>query len=501
MNMRATLTAIVVLGIACAAARAQDLPARDYSFKWQAVDGAGGYLAEVQDLAGKEVAKEQVDKAVTTVSFKLVPGAYKLRLTTLNRLQKPESATDWMRIHVAATAAPRLGDIPQTQLSPGNGMEMKLGVSGLAQDAVAWLASPSGKKITVPMSAPENGEVRLSLPPLSERGDYAIAISNPPTLTSKISGKLSVHYPEPKVESLDPGTIQLSRVAQSLRVKGSQFTPESIVVVEAEDGSALSLVVQTHSEGELSAVLPPSVAPRTYRVMVANAPDELPVSAGTLVVTPAPNFDSASLATGALTVKLVSDAMVVLAGKSILVSARSPLSIADVGVGGVTVHVEYSDGQTEDKTVTIVADQTTVVEFSYLAPDESAAKIAALTSERQKAQGKLALRGTMNGFAWASFGLGIAGVGATGLSYLLGSQAYTSYKSAATTSDTDSARSQVELQGTIFPVSLGVGIAGAVIGASLMFLPPKKEAIQASIKSLDDQIAALAAKASGDAAP
>lgn len=273
-------------------AQAQNLPPRDYSFKWQAVEGAGGYLAEVQNMSGNLVSSQQIAKDKTSVAFQLVPGPYQLRLTTLNRLLKPESATDWLPIHVDAASAPVISDIPQTLASPGTGINVSVGITGLAQDATASLTSPSGKKIEVTMSLPVDGMVQLSIPALSERGDYAIVFTNPPSLSTTANGKISVHYPKPVIDTLDPATIQLNGMAQSFHVVGKDFTPETLVNLQSPDGSSLPLVIDSHSPMAMTAVVPPNVAATTYQVMVTNATDELPVRAGVLTVKAASHFET-----------------------------------------------------------------------------------------------------------------------------------------------------------------------------------------------------------------
>ena len=73
--------------------------------------GAGGYLAEVKDLTGKPITQKQVTNVITSITFELVPGSYQLRMTTLNRLLEPESATDWIPIHVPAAGPPTVGSV------------------------------------------------------------------------------------------------------------------------------------------------------------------------------------------------------------------------------------------------------------------------------------------------------------------------------------------------------------------------------------------------------
>ena len=482
--------------LVCGALQAQNLPPRDYTFSWQAVEGAGGYLADVRDLSENPIASQNVPASTHKVTFQLVPGPYQLRLTTLNRLLQPESATDWLPIHVAAAAAPIVGDIDRMFFSPGEAPSLSIAVTGLAQDAIASVRTPSGKTVVVEMSAPDNGAVQLSLPPLGERGDYALDITNPPALTKTITGRISVHYPKPQVESITPTKIQGSAVAQAIHVVGKDFTPESLVVLQGADGSSVELSIDSHSATELVAIVPPTVAASAYTVMVANAHDELPVQGGTVIVEAPPQFGRAAAATGGLEITLLADGTVNLAGKQILVVAGSPLSVSDIGVGEVPIHVAYADGKTEDRIVSIVEDTTTKVAFSYTVsatqggekvagPDQV---IALLSAARQKEQNQVSFRKGLSLTGWIGMTTGAVG---SGICYYLGWQEYSKYKAATTTKSADAEQALVEAWNDVVIVGLGVGIVGALLGTTEWWTHPTLKALQASIESLNEQIEIL----------
>lgn len=187
---------IVLLLIATAAVSGQDLAPQPFTVKWKPVAGAGGYLAEVKNSRGDIVIAQQAASDLTMLELHLVPGPYALRVTTLNRFLKPESDTGWLAFHVDAATAPVVGDSSVLSLHPGNTGTLNLPVTGLAEDATAALKSPSGKLFPIEMPAPVNGSIPLVLPSLSEKGAWSIVLSNPPSQTTTVTGRINVQDPD-----------------------------------------------------------------------------------------------------------------------------------------------------------------------------------------------------------------------------------------------------------------------------------------------------------------
>ncbi len=264
---------------------AQNLPAQAFSFRWKAVDGAGGYLAEVKGPSGSLVESQQVGPDENSMTLKLIPGPYSLRLTTLNRFLTAESSTDWVPIHVAAPSAPEVGDFAAQTLRPGQPGTVKVPAKGLAVDATAALQSPTGTVIPLAAADPSDGILTLTLPPLTARGNYTLILTNPPKLTTTVTGKLSVHYAAPVISELTPTGLETKDAGQQVDIKGSGFSPETVVTLKAgPTGSALSLLVANANSSVLTAVIPPGLPPGDYLLSVANARDEEAVPAGTLTL-------------------------------------------------------------------------------------------------------------------------------------------------------------------------------------------------------------------------
>ena len=289
---RSTWLLFVAMLVVGGAVFGQDLAPQPFPIHWKAVAGAGAYLAEVTDPEGQLVATEQVPAGKTSVTMSLVPGPYQLRLTTLNRFLKAESDTGWVAFHVAAPTAPVVKANPLA-LSPGTEGTLVLDVSGLARDATAALRSPTGKGVPATLSTPNQGKVTVTIPPLQERGDWTILVTNPPKLTATVGRVLSVHYPLPRLEKWSD-TREAPDEPQSLTLTGTKFSPEAVAVLRSGTSSkALEIVQRTASS--LTVSLPVGPLPGEYHLLVANAPDETTVDAGVLTLTPhAPVISSLS---------------------------------------------------------------------------------------------------------------------------------------------------------------------------------------------------------------
>lgn len=348
-------------------AYAQNLDPQPYKFSWKPTEGAGGYLAEVQDFSGNAVTSQQVPSALTSITFQLVPGSYQLKMTTLNRLLKPEAATDWLPIHVAAAGPPKVGSVSPIVVAPGAAASLDIPVTGLAQDATASLTTPTGATMALPMGQPSDGVLKLTLPTLTERGDYSIVIANPPKLVTTVAGKLSVHYPAPVVDKVDPPRLSQSALAQALHITGKNFSGEAVVVLQGQDGKQVSLVVNQRSETSLTAIVPPNLGADGYQVMVANAADELPVTSGSLAVqavAEGPKIGVPVVQKGGLMISTSNAGTLTLLGQSVLLAEGAALPVTDLDAGNMTIRMTYADGKTENRTVKVLAGRTTDLVFS-----------------------------------------------------------------------------------------------------------------------------------------
>lgn len=262
----------------------QDLAPQPFPFHWKAVKGAGGYLAEIEDISGQPVATRTVDPDQTSVDFALVPGPYQLRLTTLNRFQKAESDTGWVHFQVAATSPPSVGTAVPVVLEPGKPGTLTMEISGLAQDATVSLVSPTTRLVPATMIGPVGGQLTVAIPPLDERGDWQILLTNPPKLSASLAGKLAIHYAVPVVTPVAGGDQEASDETETIRFSGGEFSKEAVANLVSGD-SSVPLAVVNRSPKELTVLLPAALAPGKYQFEVANAADESFVGAGALTLT------------------------------------------------------------------------------------------------------------------------------------------------------------------------------------------------------------------------
>jgi hypothetical protein len=124
-----------------------------------------------------------------------------------------------------------------------------------------------------------------------------------------------------------------------------------------------------------------------------------------------------------------------------------------------------------------------------------------LNAKRTTLTKRLAAKKARTTAGWISLVTGLVGAGEAGVTYFLGSLAYSSYQNATTTSDADSARTQTETYGILWPIGAGVCLAGAAVSAILFLVPPDTNTLQKSLKRLDEQIAQFHSHESADATP
>lgn len=78
---------------------------RQVRIEWEAVKGAQGYVVQVKDGEGREVAKKTVTPSYAVID--LAPGSYKIKISALNVFLKPGSSSDWADIIVKKKEQPR----------------------------------------------------------------------------------------------------------------------------------------------------------------------------------------------------------------------------------------------------------------------------------------------------------------------------------------------------------------------------------------------------------
>jgi hypothetical protein len=267
---------------------AQSLAPQPFPFGWKPVEGAGGYLVEVKDSQGNLTSSQQLKPSETSLSLQLLPGTYQIRLTTLNRFLKPESSTAWLPIHVEAPTAPEILSVESASTETGTGTKLRVDVNTLAPDATAALTSPAGQ--AVPLGPPRwvAGKAEFDVPPLAATGRYSLILTNPPGKAATADGVLTVHYPQAQVDGYQPRHVRLDTADQIVTLAGRHYSKEVTVVLQSSAAPTreIGLTLFAKDDSILSAVVPRTAPPGTYRLVVSNGPGEEPVTAGDFVIDP-----------------------------------------------------------------------------------------------------------------------------------------------------------------------------------------------------------------------
>jgi hypothetical protein len=351
---------------------AQSLSAQPFDFSFSAVAGAGGYLVEVKDNSGKIVISQSLKADQTTVSLSLVPGPYQLRLTTLNRLQHAESATEWMAIHVPAAGPPTVSSMDAQTIMTGKAQSVRLKVQGLASDALASVQPPSGKEIpaTIGWSGPSTIEIHI--PALLRAGHYKLILTNPPDLSLTVSDKLWVKYPLPRVTRIDPTSFEQGDGTAELHLGGKDFSPE-VTVEEAtksspETSNLIPLKVTNSDTETITAQLPPNLGAASYLVTIANASDAPAASAGKIAVIVSNRAPSMTLTHtyGTISVQSQSPGKLYLDGKLMgALDSGASAKLNTVQTGSHMLLMHYDDGEVENVPVVVGNGESAAISFSH----------------------------------------------------------------------------------------------------------------------------------------
>jgi hypothetical protein len=253
-----------------------------YPVSWDAVPGAGGYLVEVVNEQKESVFTQRVSE--NRIMLNLFPGSYSLRITTLNRFIRRESATRWIAFHVPAARPPAFLSIVPDVVLAGRAQSLVVTVDNLSRDGNASLNSPSGRVIPASVERVSRTTLRIGLPALDQIGEYSLALTNPPDLTTTVEAALRVRYPSPTVTALEPDRFQSDHAPRTLRLRGGDFSPQATVSVNV-DGNSVDLPAVSREAGDLIVSLSEILEPGKYRLTVRNEPNGDPVEAPILTVT------------------------------------------------------------------------------------------------------------------------------------------------------------------------------------------------------------------------
>jgi formylglycine-generating enzyme required for sulfatase activity len=190
-------SAIALLILATAGLGAQELSS--VNLKWKEVSGAGGYLLEIRDNAGKIVHSETY-KSVS-VDLRLAPGEYQMRITTLNRFMRKESATSWVPLSVIRRPFPEIASVQPPETPPGKESSLRVSGAHFGPDTEVIVQGPSGSIKPLSSRVISERELEIRLPAISGIGPYTLRLSNKPNKATSKDDAFIVKHPDPKVRS------------------------------------------------------------------------------------------------------------------------------------------------------------------------------------------------------------------------------------------------------------------------------------------------------------
>lgn len=217
-TLAATLFLLLFPATATFAQAHESLP---YYIEWEPVEGAGGYDIEVTTASGEPTLVKRFGAKETSIELNIPAGKYRFRISTLNKFLHADSTSDWVAFTVLSYGAPTISKISPTALAPGKPLALTIQADMLSAKATAFLVSPSGKRIPLSISKAKPRTFLLSGETLTERGEYALTMTNPPDYSTVKKAALTVAYPEATALSSTPERI----AREALSASGEQGSP------------------------------------------------------------------------------------------------------------------------------------------------------------------------------------------------------------------------------------------------------------------------------------
>lgn len=292
---QATLAAILcLLFFSATATFAQTHESLPYYIEWEPVEGAGGYDIEVTTASGAPTLVKRLGAGETSVDLNLPAGKYRFRISTLNKFLRADSTSDWVPFTVLSYGPPNVSKISPTAIAPGKPLSITITADMVSAKATGFLSSPSGKRIPLSISKAKPRTYLLTGQTLTERGEYALTLTNPPEYATVKKAAIVVAYPAVTALSSAPERVSRETLSASgdqgsaptvLTVRGKNLSPEATAwLKEPGTENAIPLSPLTRSPTELTLGLPPTLGEGTYVIAFKNAPDLGEMAAGTLVV-------------------------------------------------------------------------------------------------------------------------------------------------------------------------------------------------------------------------
>ena len=165
--------------------------AQEPQLRWAPVTGAGGYLVEIRTQTRKSVVSETVTEP--TFVLDLAPGAYEVRITSLNKFLHRGDATIWNPFLVQKAVVPVITGVLPATVREGGEQKFLVRGTGLSASTEIILHQEDSKEIRPDQNrvlSPQDIEFSM-IQPLAP-GTYTIVLKNPPDQTAELSGALTV---------------------------------------------------------------------------------------------------------------------------------------------------------------------------------------------------------------------------------------------------------------------------------------------------------------------
>jgi hypothetical protein len=191
-----------------------------------------------------------------------------------------------------------------------------------------------------------------------------------------------------------------------------------------------------------------------------------------------------SVATGTFSFPwLPDDADVTLNGEKVQINRGATIRSVPLGASSTyPLSVSIPSIGTLRQPIVIEAGKDTAV------PEIITTALDLLSTERTNDMRKLLLWHSHRTNGWISFGVGLLGAVGVGASYVLGSEAMSTYNAATTTGEAVAARKNVNLYGTLVAASAAIGGVGFFLTPIFWTTAPDRKKVQASIDTLDREI-------------
>jgi hypothetical protein len=150
---------------------------------WEARPGANEYWLQIRDSDRETV----VDQRVTgdSYTFRLTPGDYSQRISTVNRLGTPGPWSPWQALRIRVTRVPLIGAIvPVGQAAADGSRTVEVRGRFFTDHTKVFLQRPGRPPQEVPVTLRESSRLLVLLRPADLRdGRYDLVVQNPRGLT------------------------------------------------------------------------------------------------------------------------------------------------------------------------------------------------------------------------------------------------------------------------------------------------------------------------------